>query len=143
MSANTLPRVLYVEPDGPSRESFKKWLARNAEKCDVVCADGAEDALEKIAGQSFDLYLFEYSLGDMTGPELCRKIRRSDNRTPVVICSSQAREIDRNTAFTAGASGYVVKPDELARLGAIMRRFLGHATMRKRSHSLRRCFAII
>jgi DNA-binding response OmpR family regulator len=143
MSASNLPRVLYVEPDAPSREFFKRWITRNAKKCELVCADGAADAMEKISGPPFDLYLFEYCLGDMTGPELCREIRGTDNRTPVVICSSLSREIDRNTAFTAGATGYVVKPAELARLAAIMRRVLGPPKTRKTSHTLRRCSAII
>ena len=143
MSTTILPRVLYVDTDGPSREFFKKWVARNGQRCDLVCADGATDALEKISGSQFDFYLFEYCLGEMTGPELCRRIRMNDNQTPVVICSALSRDIDRNTAFTAGASGYVVKPDDLGRLSAIMRRFLGQARKPRRFHTLRRCAAII
>lgn len=143
MSTSILPRILYVDADGRSREFFKRWVARNADRCDLVCADNAADAVEKIAGQSFDFYLFDYCLGDMTAPELCRQIRATDNRTPVVICSALSRDIDRNTAFSAGATGYIVRPDDLGRLSAILRRFFGQVNKRRRSHGLRRCTAII
>jgi two-component system, OmpR family, phosphate regulon response regulator PhoB len=143
MSTTYLPRILYVDTDGPSRDFFTKWLTRNAPSFDVVCADGASEALEKIAAVPFDLYVFEYCLGEMTGPELCRLIRHHDTQTPVVICSPLSREIDRNTAFSAGATSYVVKPDDLGTLSRIMRSFLAHGDKPRRPQPLRRSSAII
>ena len=139
-----LPRILYVDSDKTSREFFKNWLDRHERGYRLTCSDGAANALERIALGPFDFYLLEYCLGEMTGPELCRRIREKDMTTPVIVCSPLSREIDRNTALSAGASGYLVKPDELSRLAAIMRGFLGtNSRPRRLFHTARRGSAII
>jgi len=144
MNVVILPRILYVDSDTTSREFFKNWLARNERGYRLTCSDGAANALERIAEGSFDFYLLEYCLGEMTGPELCQRIREKDMTTPVIICSPLSREIDRNTALSAGASGYLVKPDELGRLSGIMHSFLGsHSKPRRLFHTVRRGSAII
>jgi two-component system copper resistance phosphate regulon response regulator CusR len=121
----TAPRILYVDNDTTSSGFVKAWLSRNAPGCSVTCVTSGTEAMERIARERFDLYLFEYCADEMTGPELCRRVRQMDTQTPVVICSSLARGVDRQTALEAGATEYLVKPEEFYRLSTTVRRYLG------------------
>jgi DNA-binding response OmpR family regulator len=116
--------ILYVDNDPESCQLIKTSFLRDETEFDVVCITGAEDALDRIRRQSFDLYILEYSLIEMTGAELCRKIRVMNRSTPVVIYSALFREIDRETAMKAGATAFVVKADGLGNLSATIRRLL-------------------
>jgi len=119
------PRILYVDNDSTSAGFVKAWLSRNASGCQIVYASSGREALEMIAQGGFDIYLFEYCLGGMTGPELCRQVRSMDIDAKVVICSSLERDVDREMAASAGATEYLVKPEEFYRLSTILGQHLG------------------
>ena|SRR5437763_498105 len=119
------PRILYVDNDSTSAGFVKAWLTRNAPGCKIVCAASGGEALGLIAEGEFDLYLFEYCLGEMTGPELCRQVRAADPDAKIVICTSLERDVDREMARAAGAMGYLVKPEEFYRLSTTLRQHLG------------------
>ena len=75
-----------------------------------------------------DLVLLDLMLPDMSGTEVCRRLR-ADGRTakvPVVMLTAKGEEIDRVVGFEVGADDYVVKPfsvrELLLRIGAVLRR---------------------
>ncbi|MEL6345655.1 MAG: response regulator transcription factor [Myxococcota bacterium] len=75
-----------------------------------------------------DLVLLDLMLPDMSGTEICRRIR-SDDRTAdmaVIMCTAKGEEIDRVVGFEVGADDYVVKPfsvrEMLLRVRAVLRR---------------------
>jgi two-component system chemotaxis response regulator CheY len=119
------PRILYVDNDSTSAGFVKAWLTRNAPGCHIVSAASGREALDLIGQNTFDIYLFEYCLGEMTGPELCRQVRAMDPNAKVVICSSLGRDVDREMARAAGATEYLVKPEEFYRLSTTLRQHLG------------------
>jgi len=49
---------------------------------------------------------------EISGLELCRRIRELDPQTPIVFYSGAAFERDRKKALECGASDYIVKPIE-------------------------------
>jgi DNA-binding response OmpR family regulator len=60
--------------------------------------------------------VLDHWLPDITGDDLCRKLREFDRLTPILFYSGAAYESDKARAMAAGAQGYVVKPadpDEL------------------------------
>lgn len=140
---NRQPRILYVDNDGASREFLGRWLTRQVSGCRVTSVENSVEALDEIEKGAFDLYILEYCLGDMTGPELCRRIRSNDTSTPVIICSALAREIDRNTSLSSGATEYIVKPDDLEKFVLMLRKMFGAPPRRHPFHTLRRCSTII
>ncbi|MCA9561094.1 MAG: response regulator transcription factor, partial [Myxococcales bacterium] len=75
-----------------------------------------------------DLVLLDLMLPDMSGTEVCRKLR-ADERTkdvPVMMVTAKGEEIDRVVGFEVGADDYVVKPfslrELLLRVRAVLRR---------------------
>ncbi len=107
------PRILYVDDDKDSCEMICLMLKFANANYRTVAVRTAESALRSIASQSFDIYVFDYKLPEMTGIDLCRLIRQTDTETPILIFSGMARDIDRENANAAGANCYLVKPNDL------------------------------
>lgn len=121
-------RILYVDDDPDGCELMKVWLRSDNIPYDVTAVTTAEDANFLIAQFHFDLYVMDYCLPDMSGPQLCRMIRNADKTTPVLIFSALARPIDREMAINAGASSYLVKPDDFELLRPTIRQLLARRT---------------
>ena len=94
-------------------------------------AGGLELALQ---GPLPDLVRLDLMLPDMSGVEVCRRLR-SDPRTatvPVVMVTARGEEVDRVVGFEVGADDYVVKPfsirELLLRVRAVLRRSVTDST---------------
>lgn len=95
-------------------------------------AFNGHDALDAIATEDSetrpDLILLDLMLPDISGTEVCRRIRESDEtgEIPIVMLTAKGDEADRVTGFESGADDYVVKPfsvrELLLRIEAILRR---------------------
>jgi DNA-binding response OmpR family regulator len=76
----------------------------------VVTAATVRDGLSLARHESFDLIIVDGWLDDGTGVDLCRRVRRFDDKTPILLHSSLARKSDIEEGVKAGAQGYVIKP---------------------------------
>jgi DNA-binding response OmpR family regulator len=76
----------------------------------VKTAGSVAEGLSLAQSERFDLYLFDYNFTDGTGIELCERLRSFDTTTPVVFCSGEGREEERELAGKVGAQAYLVKP---------------------------------
>jgi DNA-binding response OmpR family regulator len=92
--------------------------------CTIKSASTATEALALSRTHSFDLYILDYRMPDMSGIELCSVIRQTDKQTPIMFFSAMARDIDRKAAIVAGASDYLVKPNDLNRLTKTVKELL-------------------
>lgn len=85
-------------------------------------------AEEALAEQQFDLVLLDWMLPEVTGIELCRRIRqRPETRSlPIIMLTARGEEVDRIRGLSTGADDYVVKPfsvnEVLARVKSLLRR---------------------
>ena len=70
------------------------------------------EALDLLKHQTFDLLMFDFNLPQMSGVELCRQIRITDQATPIVFYTGTSQPGDRSAALAAGASAYLVKPND-------------------------------
>jgi two-component system KDP operon response regulator KdpE len=90
-------------------------------------ATGAE-ALQSAALHPPDAVVLDLRLPDISGVEVCRRLREW-SQTPVLVVSAVDAEEDKIAALDAGADDYVTKPyavgELLARLRAVMRRAAG------------------
>jgi two-component system, OmpR family, alkaline phosphatase synthesis response regulator PhoP len=89
--------------------------------------DGAKLSGEtKLTGEAFDLVILDIMLPDLSGIEICRRIRAVDGRTPILILSSLSEETDKVMVLELGADDYLTKPfgifELMARVKALLRR---------------------
>jgi two-component system response regulator MprA len=119
-------RVLVVDHDSHDREELRQSLAHKG-FCVTVAATG-DEALEILARGAIDVTLF----ADAGAIGVCRRLRATRNRTPVVILAGWDSAEERLRGLEAGADDCLGRPfvlDELAaRLHALMRRTGGDGT---------------
>lgn len=121
-------RILVVEDEADLGSSLA--YALRASGYDAQVADCGEVALRALGNFHPDLVLLDLMLPDMSGIEICRRLRNSPspNQPAVIILSARAQEIDRVVGFEVGADDYVVKPFSVREL---MLRIEARLRMRK------------
>ena len=89
-------------------------------------ADSGEVALEKAAGESFDLVLLDIMLPGVDGFEVCRQLREKRLDVPILMLTARTPVLDKVVGFKLGADDYVTKPFDFAellvRVEALLRR---------------------
>jgi two-component system response regulator MprA len=89
------------------------------------CSDGIE-ALTAIRQEPPDLVILDWMLPDLSGVEVCQRLRSTGLQLPVLMLTGRDAVRDRVEALDAGADDYLVKPfsieELLARLRALARR---------------------
>jgi len=112
-------RILVVEDDETigialvdalAHEGFRPHLEANGQR-----------ALERATASKFDLILLDLMLPGLDGYEVCRRLRASGDRTPILVLTARGREEDRVKGLDLGADDYVVKPFSLKELLARVR----------------------
>jgi two-component system, OmpR family, alkaline phosphatase synthesis response regulator PhoP len=121
MSA-TKRRILCVEDDADTCELLSFMLGR--EDYEITCVRTVAEGLFFARSGFFDLYLLDQRFVDGTGIELCEKIRLSDSHTPVIFFSALSQHGDRERAIAAGATAYLIKPNDIDVLAFAVRRLL-------------------
>lgn len=120
---SVIPRVLYVDDDVDNCEMMKYWIREEC-GCDIAIAMDGKEALDMIESQFFDLFLLDYCLPDTTGIKLCERIRNIYPDAPIALYSALDRPIDKQRAIDAGATSYMVKPEELDQIKPFLDRHL-------------------
>src|SRR4051812_45627756 len=92
---------------------------------DVVCTEDGTSAVATATEGAFDLIVLDVMLGDISGVEVARRVR-STNDVPILLLTARDAEADVVLGFEAGADDYVVKPfsklELVSRARAILRR---------------------
>lgn len=96
----------------------------------LKCSSGLE-ALRVIETEKLDLAILDVMLPDLSGMEICRKIREIHNY-PIIMLTAKGEEMDKITGLTLGADDYITKPflplELVARVKAQMRRYKRYNT---------------
>ena len=74
-------------------------------------ADSGDKALEYLKKETADVIIVDISLNDMSGIDLIKYIRRSDQKVPVLVLSVFDENFYAERAFAAGATGYIMKQE--------------------------------
>ena len=115
------PRILIIDGDA----AFRRELRANCEQYgyQVSEAESANDGVREFEERGPNLVLLESVLPDGSGLDVCRNIRRTDARVPILMVSSRGEEIDVVVGLEIGADDYVVKP---ARMRELLARIAAH-----------------
>jgi two-component system, OmpR family, phosphate regulon response regulator PhoB len=125
-SSNGAARVLIVEDD----HSIAQLLMYNLEVEGFIVehVDRGEEAELRLAKALPDLVILDWILPDVSGLEICRRLRAHDKTRdmPVIMLTVCGEESERVRGFQAGADDYVVKPfsmlEFIERVRALLRR---------------------
>jgi DNA-binding NtrC family response regulator len=115
--------VLVVDDDDVIRETLLELLEGNYQ-CQV--ASTAEEALQKLAAQPFDVVLTDVSLPGLSGRELLEKVRELYPETPVIIVSGLSDQEQAHSLKGLGAFDYLLKPFRLEIVEESVKRAVEH-----------------
>ncbi len=122
-------RVLLVEDDTRIARFVAKGLREQSYAVDV--ATSGDDALYQAEINSYDLFILDVMIPGLDGFAVCRRIRESGIRVPILMLTARDAVGDRITGLDHGADDYLTKPFEFGELLARLRALL------RRSHELR------
>jgi two-component system OmpR family response regulator len=112
-------RVLIVEDEPKMALLVRRGLSEQGAVIDV--AERGEDALWMAAATPFDAIVLDVMLPGIDGFETCRRLREAGVWSPVLMLTARGEVEDRVAGLDGGADDYLVKPFELAELGARLR----------------------
>lgn len=121
--------VLIVDDDVDLRQSVAEQLALHEDFTSEQAGTGAE-GLNALKHRAFDLILLDVNLPDMDGRDLCRLIRRSGVKVPIIMLTGMDTDSDTILGLEAGANDYVVKP---FRFGVLLARVRAHLRQHEQS----------
>jgi two-component system response regulator MprA len=119
-------KILVVDDEQPLREALERAL--KVERYEVETLENGALALErmKTVGNEIDAVVLDVLMPGIDGLEVCRRLRASGDKTPVLMLTARIEVEDRVAGLDAGADDYVTKPFDLeellARLRALLRR---------------------
>ena len=126
MKRSINPSVLIVEDETALTILLRYNLEREGYR--VFEASDGEQALLLADEVSPDLIILDWMLPQISGIEVCRRMRRRGHlrNVPIVMLTARSEEADRIRGLDTGADDYIVKPfsmsELLARIRAVMRR---------------------
>jgi two-component system, OmpR family, phosphate regulon response regulator PhoB len=121
-----MARILVVEDEKDLQEVLSYNLRQAGHTAIVV--GGGRDALVAVSEHRPDLVLLDLMLPDVSGIEICRRLKSNAETkdVPIVMVTAKGDEVDRVVGFELGADDYVVKPyslrELLLRVDAVLRR---------------------
>jgi len=116
--------ILLVDDDRHIIEFLRRSLAYEGYSVDVALR--GDEALQKVIDHPPDLMILDVMLPEMTGIEVCQRLRTAGNNLPILMLTAKDAITDRVMGLDSGADDYLVKPPELdelmARVRALLRR---------------------
>jgi DNA-binding response OmpR family regulator len=113
-------KILIVDDDADLRHALAEQLSLHEEFLTAEAETGA-GALERVGQEYYDVILLDVGLPDMDGRELCRLMRRSGVRAPILMLTGADSDADAILGLDSGANDYITKPFKLSVLLARLR----------------------
>jgi len=125
-TASNLSYIAIVDDDAAIRNSLGRAL--RMEDYYVELFEDGLSALKAVQLRAPEAIILDLQLPDIDGLEVCRRIRRAGDATPILMLTARDAVNDRVEGLDVGADDYLVKPFDLAELLARLR-----ALLRRRS----------
>ena len=122
-----MPKVLIVEDDDSMAVALRDGFSY--EGYDVKLARDGAAGLKAASEGNHDLVILDVMLPKLSGLDICKRVRRSGSRVPIIMLTARGQEIDKVLGLKIGADDYVTKPfsflELMARVSAVLRRCSG------------------
>jgi len=117
-------QVLIIEDD-PDIAQLITMHVREA-GYEAIHVENGEDGLDTFRQSPPDLLVLDLMLPGIDGLEVCKQIRKQNERVPVLMLTAKSTELDRVLGLELGADDYLTKPfsvvELMARIKALFRR---------------------
>ena len=128
MESKKSMRILAVDDDETIIKLYNNILKNMGH--DIEVAYSGAEAIEKVAKESFDMFILDLILPDITGTELLKKIKEKIQGAPVIIVTANPTlESSMDAIKTGGVYDYIVKPFESKDLHSVIQRAIEKAEL--------------
>jgi DNA-binding response OmpR family regulator len=116
--------ILIVEDELRLAEILQKQLQESGFKAEV--ANDGYVGKRMMENSDYDLIILDIGLPLMNGYELCKEIRKTNSKIPIIMLTAFGTQENKLIGFEAGADDYVLKPVDfrelLARINVFLKR---------------------
>ena len=117
-------KIVVVDDDARIRDLLRRYLTQ--EGFEVTVAEDGRALNRLLLRDSVDLIVLDLMMPGEDGLSICRRLRASNDRTPIILLTAKSEDVDRIVGLEVGADDYVGKPfnprELLARIHAVLRR---------------------
>ncbi|MBP3950203.1 response regulator transcription factor [Bacillus suaedae] len=124
------PQILIIE-DEP-KISRVLQLELEYENYVTEIANNGKDALRLMKEKDWDLVLLDIMIPELSGLEVLRRIRKTDEQTPIILLTARDEIHDKVSGLDLGANDYITKPFQIEELLARIRVHLRAPKMAKK-----------
>lgn len=119
-----MERVLIIEDDEAMAFALRDGF--EYEGYSVLVASEGDVGLRLASEKDLSLILLDVMLPNMSGIDICKRIRSEGNDVPIIMLTARGQEIDKVLGLKCGADDYITKPFSLreleARIKSVLRR---------------------
>jgi DNA-binding response OmpR family regulator len=119
-----MTKILIAEDDDHTRDALREVLTM--EGYEVIAASDGLQAVDFFRAENPDFVCLDVMMPGLNGYEVCKQIRKQDEKVPILFLTAKAEEIDTVLGLELGADDYMTKPfgvkEIIARIRAILRR---------------------
>jgi DNA-binding response OmpR family regulator len=123
-----MSRVLIVEDDPSMAIALRDGF--EFEGYSVTVAKDGPTGFRLATEKDLDIIILDVMLPQMSGLDVCKKLRNAGNSIPIILLTARGQEIDKVLGLKTGADDYVTKPfsfmELVARVEALLRRTSKH-----------------
>ena len=123
-STSSMTHILIIDDETQIRKFLD--IALRSQGYKTLLAENGQKGLELLALQGADLIILDLGLPDLDGFEVLQELRIW-SKTPVIVLSVRADEVEKVKLLDAGANDYVTKPfsvqELMARIRVLLRQF--------------------
>lgn len=113
------PKILLIEDDIKLAQFIEMELT--CEEYEVSMAHNGLDGLTQARQNPPDLVILDWMMPGLTGVEICRRLRSTGSKVPIILVTARDEISDRVSGLDAGADDYVIKPFSIEELLARIR----------------------
>jgi DNA-binding response OmpR family regulator len=119
-----MQRVLIVEDDEAMGVALRHGMTFQGYT--VLSATDGAMGLQMATERDVDLIILDVMLPNMSGIEVCKRLRSHGSEVPIIMLTARGQELDKVLGLKVGADDYVTKPfsfmELMARVEALLRR---------------------
>ena len=108
MPSTSKVRLLYAEDGLDTRDLI--CIGLEIEGFEVICPDSSQAFLTLAKKEQWDVYMLDTWMPQVSGIDLCKKLREFDSATTIIFYSAAAFEHEQKQAFECGAQAYAPNP---------------------------------